>query len=99
MSLEIEIDRSVTGQILWFLVETPIISLQSKVGLDAAEYIRGQYDPSTGTLEVDGFERDDPYEIIGLGNYTLTLRSDGSRITGVNYVLGEIDGHFDAVRR
>ena len=99
MSLEIEADSSVTGQILWTLEASPFTDLQSKIGLNAAEYVRGRYEPTTSTLEIDGYERDDPYRIIGLGNYTLTLPADGSRITGINYVLGEIDGTFDAIRQ
>ena len=78
---------------------SPYLDMQAKIGFGAVEYVRGSYEPSMGRLEMDGFERDDPYELIGLGSYSLSLRDEGDKIAGVNYVFGELDGTLNANRR
>lgn len=75
-------ENNLQGQINWTLKGTNSGPMQAKIGKTGIEYIRGTYDPTKGTLSLEGYREDDPNDIITLDKYELTLGNHGSTLQG-----------------
>jgi hypothetical protein len=72
----------VQGQIVWTLKRTKNSQKIDKVGFTAVEYVQGSFNPTTRMLVIRGYRKDDPYNLVILDNYQLTLAEDNSRLGG-----------------
>lgn len=76
----------VSGQILWTLLRTTNPEKMGLTGSNGTEFVRGTFDPSTRTLSVDGYDKNDPTgKLIILDKYRLTMSADGHRLSGFSY--------------
>jgi uncharacterized protein YgiM (DUF1202 family) len=92
-------DNTIDGSILWTLKKTSRPDLQSKIGLKAVEYVRGIYDAKSSVVNFEGYEKDDPHQIIDVDKYRLHLTKDNNSLSGQTYSLGTWEGKFSAVRK
>lgn len=75
--------NQIEGQIRWTLRNTVRPDKKDKVGLSATEYIRGGYDPQKRLLNLKGYRKDDPDNVlVMIDDYLLTVSEDGRSITG-----------------
>lgn len=99
---EIRINESggdVSGSIVWILKRSRRPDLQQKIGLSGIEHIRGKYDPQTRLFEFEGYREDDPYEIIGMDKYKLSMSVDGQSLSGQTYDGGTWKGRMSGSRK
>jgi hypothetical protein len=94
MRLEMGADDGVQGQITWTLEQSPRKEEKSKIGLTGIEYVGGTFDPASGVLLMEGYEKDDPNTILGLDRYRLFLAENGTVIGGITWHHGEWTGLF-----
>ncbi len=94
MRLEMGADYGVQGQITWTLEQSPRKEERSKIGLTGIEYVRGTFDPASGVLLMEGYEKADPNAILGLDRYRLFLAENGTVIGGITWHHGEWTGLF-----
>ena len=96
LSLEMTEDGGVQGQIVWTLDQSPRKEESAKLGLTGIEYVRGTFDPASGVLLMEGYEKDDPNTILGLDRYRLVISEDGMVIGGITWHHGDWKGLFMA---
>ena len=83
----------VSGQIVWTYVSAGNRSKADKIGLSATEYVRGTYDAATRTLTLNGYSKSDPYNMIILDKYRLTLAENNRQMNGYSFG-GKTRGNF-----
>ncbi len=88
--LRLDDSGAVEGRIDWTLKKAPPDrkDYQGKAGQKGVEYVWGVYDPKARSLEMEGYRRDDPREILGLDRYRLTLSEDFGDIEGFTWNHG-----------
>jgi hypothetical protein len=103
--LDIEISLAETrnygldGQIRWTLRRTARNDKLDKIGLSATEFVRGSYDPVTGSVRMTGYKKDDPYNVlVMLDEYSLKVSPNGRKLTGVARNGGKWNGSLDLSR-
>jgi hypothetical protein len=99
MRLSVSYDNIITGSITWVLEKTLRPDLQSKIGLKAVEYVRGTYNSNTSVANFEGYSKEDPYGIISLDKYRLSLASDNNSLNGKTYAAENWEGRFSAYRK
>jgi hypothetical protein len=82
MDLQLSDQTVVTGKIDWVFKLSPRIEEQHLIGRSATEFVRGSFDPRTRALMFQGYDKQDPYEVIGLDSYHLALSDDAREIRG-----------------
>lgn len=88
-------NNGVEGQIRWTLRKTVRPDKVDKVGLTAVEYVRCTFDPATGTLQMRGYRKDDPNNVlVMLDEYRLNVSSDGRTLSGIARNGGKWNGHL-----
>ena len=60
---------------------------ENKIGMTAKEFVRGRYDTTNNELNLKGYKKEDPNNIIGLDIYTLKIDENGN-IGGTTNALG-----------
>jgi len=93
-------DGSVRGKIVWTLRKTPANAtpeLAAKVGMAGTELVKGER-KGEGLLVLNGYQKDDPNNIIGLDQYRLAISDDGKVIGGITLNYGPWTGQLFAVR-
>lgn len=80
------------GYFEWKLIWTSLPDHFSKVGAIAREYLVGTYDPQTHALNLKGYRRVDPSDIISMDVYILKVSSDGKSLEGINVKPGNYHG-------
>lgn len=98
MHIDVSASNNLSGSIIWTLRQSPRSSDQPKVGLQGTEYIRGIYDPITHSVKAEGYDEEDPNEVIGLDKYKLVLSEDGARLSGETESHGTWLGRLSATR-
>ncbi len=91
---------SVRGRILWTLKKVgsnAIPEYASKIGMTATEYIKGEI-TSGGLLILNGYDKDDPNNVIGIDKYRLAISDDGQVIGGITENNGPWTGQFIVAR-
>jgi hypothetical protein len=92
-------NNGVDGQIKWTLRRTVRPDKVDKIGLSAIEYVRGTFDPVTGSLKMSGYNKDDPNDVLVMvDDYKLTVSSDGKTLSGVAKNGGKWNGHVRLTR-
>jgi len=84
-----EVNGKIQGKIVWTLRSSPNPKKVNKVGTTAVEYISGTYDPQSRMLDLSGFRKEDPNDIIILDKYKLSATADNQTIVGKS-----INGEF-----
>ena len=84
-----ETNGKIEGQIDWNLIRTTNPKKIDKVGSRATEYVRGSFSPQTGRIELRGYRKDDPQNIVILDRYVLKVSADNRQISGKS-----INGNF-----
>jgi hypothetical protein len=87
-------NNSVDGQIKWTLRRTVRPDKVDKIGQSAIEYVRGTFDPTTGSLKMSGYNKDDPNNVLVMvDDYKLTVSPDGKTLNGQAKNGGKWNGH------
>ncbi len=87
------------GQVKWTLRRTVRPDKADKVGLSAIEFVRGKYDPTTGDINLTGYGKDDPNNVLVMTDvYRLKISSDGRRLTGAARNGGKWNGRVNLSR-
>jgi hypothetical protein len=84
MQVQLDSSGAVEGRIAWTLKKAPEArkDYAGKVGQRGVEYVWGFYDPATRHLDLNGYRRDDPKQILGLDKYRLTFADKYQAIKG-----------------
>jgi hypothetical protein len=98
MVLEVDQSNNIDGSIKWTWKKTPKAREQI-IGLTGIEYISGTYDPQARSVVFQGYEKDDPNNVIGLDEYKLSLSADGSTLSGTSKNNGDWQGQLTATRK
>jgi hypothetical protein len=72
----------INGKIIWILRATNNPKKIGKTGLSATEYVQGTFDQTTHLLSLKGYRKDDPYDLVILDKYQLSLAADNSTMNG-----------------
>lgn len=92
-------NNSISGQIKWTLRRTTRPDKMDKVGLSAIEFVRGTFDPATGSLRMSGYGKDDPNNVLVMvDEYKLTVSPDNRTLTGLARNGGKWNGHVRLAR-
>jgi len=92
-------NNGVDGQIKWTLRQTVRPDKIDKIGQSAIEYVRGTFDPATGSLKMSGYNKDDPNNVLVMvDDYKLTVSPDGKTLSGVAKNGGKWNGHVRLAR-
>jgi hypothetical protein len=83
ISLRVNGAGATSGEINWTLRKTPRPAEQGKVGMTGVESVRGNYYANTGTLILEGYEKNDPNGILGLDKYRLIVSENHRTMAGV----------------
>jgi hypothetical protein len=74
---------SVAGKIEWTLRRTTRPEKINKIGLSATEFVNGHFDPVSRTLNLNGYRKNDPNNVlVMLDSYRLALSGDTHRLNG-----------------
>ena len=98
LDFTVENSGRVEGQIRWTLRRAPHPEEQSKIGMQAVEYVEGALDLDAGSLTLHGTRKDDPHEIIGIDTYRLAVSPNGQYIAGITNENGTWQGRIDLTR-
>lgn len=90
--------NTIQGAITWKLESSSLPAQQSKIGFTGVEFVRGRYDPEARMLFLEGYRKDDPYEVIGLDKYRLEFSENGNSLTGASSNYGEWNAKFSLAR-
>jgi hypothetical protein len=94
MKIVVRNDGAVEGKIFWKLLKHTDEARKPLIGKEGIEYVWGSYDSKTRLLAIDGYRRSDPFVILGLDRYRLTLAEEGIRLKGTTWNQGANDGKF-----
>ena len=88
---------TVEGRIHWTLKNAPPerTDYAGKIGKQGIEYVWGTYDPQSRNLDMEGYRRDDPDQILGLDKYRLTLSDDYKEMKGATWHHGTWNAAFN----
>jgi len=91
--------NSVSGEVKWTMRRTVRPDKAGKVGLSAIEYVRGSYDPSNGSVNLAGYAKDDPQNVLVMvDTYRLKMSRDDRTLTGAARNGGKWNGRVDLKR-
>ena len=91
--------NSVNGEVKWTMRRTVRPDKAGKVGLSAIEYVRGSYDPSSGSVTLAGYAKDDPQNVLVMvDTYRLKMSGDDRTLTGSARNGGKWNGRVDLRR-
>ena len=91
MTLSVSAEGEVDGQIVWTLREADA-ELAPLIGRSGVEHVRGRFHPDTGALRLEGHQKDDPDNVIGLDSYRLVVGRNHAMLTGLTGNHGTWDG-------
>jgi hypothetical protein len=83
ISLRVSGSGATSGEINWTLRKSPRPAEQGKVGMTGVESVRGNYYADTGTLILEGYEKNDPNGILGLDKYRLVVLDNHRTMGGI----------------
>ena len=88
---------TVEGRIHWTLKQAPPerTDYAGKIGKTGVEYVWGTYDPQSRNLDMEGYRRDDPDQILGLDKYRLTLTENYKEMKGATWHHGTWNAAFN----
>ena len=90
-------DDKISGQILWTLRSTTNPKKIGKEGLSATEYVQGNFDRTTRTLSLNGYQTNDPNGLIIKDKYKLVLAENNQQLNGFSFG-GKTRGKFNLRR-
>ena len=99
MRLNAASDGTVEGEINWTLSMSPREQDVKKIGMTAIEFVKGTYDPANRILSLEGHNKNDPNEVIGLDKYRLILAENGAALGGITWDHGSWRGLFGLSRK
>lgn len=71
-----------TGEIYWTLQRHTNPKKIYKAGATATEYVQGTFNSATRTLNLSGYRKDDPQDIVVLDKYNLILAENNQNLGG-----------------
>jgi len=92
MDLQQSKEASVSGKIDWTLRSSR--SYQYLIGRSGIEFVCGSFEPGLRSVKLQGYEKQDPYGVIGLDVYELTLSADTQELSGRTNHHGTWGGNF-----
>ncbi len=93
-------DASIQGHIVWTLQKAGTnapAGYAASVGLTGTEFVKGEM-KGDGFFVLEGYQKNDPHNIIGLDRYRLALAENGLVIGGITLDNGPWTGQLIAVR-
>ncbi len=92
-------NNGLQGSILWTMRKSVRADKMDKVGLSATEYVKGSYEPATGLVNLKGYSKNDPNNmLVMIDVYKLNISSDGDTLTGNARNGGKWNGHIKLTR-
>ncbi len=99
ITIEDSDNTAIQGNIYWTLRRSARPDKADKIGLSATEYVRGTYDTATGTLNLKGYDKDDPNGmLVMLDVYKLNITAGGHTLTGRARNGGKWNGNIKLTR-
>ena len=95
MTLRLAADGVAEGRILWTVTKSDRADYKDKIGRSGTEFVWGTYDATTRELVIEGYRRDDPYVILGLDQYKLSLGQNHKTLGGKTRTDGTWEGRLD----
>lgn len=92
-------DGELTGQIVWTMKRSSREEEKAKLGMIGTEYIRGSYNFKTRIIELEGYKKDDPNNVIGLDHYRVLFAPNGACLGGLTENHGNWAAAFFASRK
>ena len=88
-------NNALDGQIRWTMRRTARPDKTDKIGLSATEFVRGSFDPATGSVKMSGYSKDDPNNVLVMvDTYKLNISADGHALSGLARNGGKWNGHL-----
>ncbi len=96
LKLQLGASGSLEGSIRWTLQKAPETrpDYAGKIGAKGVEYVWGTYKPQARAVEMEGYRRDDPKQILGLDRYKLTFSEGYDEIKGATWNHGTWQATF-----
>ena len=92
-------NNALDGQIRWTMRKTARPDKMDKIGLSATEFVRGSFDPATGSVKMSGYRKDDPNNVLVMvDTYKLNISADGHTLSGLARNGGKWNGHVRLTR-
>ena len=89
MTLKMDEEFNVSGEIKWTQLKSPS---KTKDGKSAVEHIKGTGNKEKRMIEVKGFKKDDPENVISLDEYKITFEESGKGFKGITSSSGSWKG-------
>lgn len=83
--IKISAANRVTGSVQWSLKASPNADEQLAIGRKAKASVKGTFDPSSRRIVIGSYSEDDPYGLIDVNEYALSLSADGRTLSGETY--------------
>lgn len=83
--VKISAANRVTGSVQWSLKASPNANEQLAIGRKAKASVKGTFDPSSRRIVIGSYSEDDPYRLIEVNEYALSLSADGQTLSGETY--------------
>lgn len=99
LRIRVSATNNATGSIILALKAAPPSTDQQKIGMKATAYVKGTFDPERRVITIGTYQRDDPYDIIDINEYQLSLSADGATLSGQAGNNGTWTGTISAVRK
>jgi hypothetical protein len=93
-------EGGIRGKIVWTLKKVgsnASDTYASKVGMTGTEFVKGEM-KGDGLLVLNGYEKDDPNDIIGIDQYRLAISDNSKVVGGITLNGGSWTGQFIAAR-
>jgi hypothetical protein len=81
--LDVDAVGNIAGTMTWTLRSTPNANGKSKLGQRAVEYVSGKYYPATEAVVLDGYRREDPFDIWEADKYRLIMSPTHQTMGGI----------------
>jgi hypothetical protein len=92
-------NNALSGSIRWTMRRTARSDKSDKIGHSANEFVRGTYDPLTGVVNLSGYSKDDPDDVLVMVDvYKLQISGEGRKLTGAARNGGKWNGKVDLGR-
>ncbi|HRI02748.1 MAG TPA: hypothetical protein PLL77_03300 [Pyrinomonadaceae bacterium] len=89
----------IEGQIRWTMRRTARPDKTDKIGLSATEFVRGSADPTNHTINLTGYSKNDPNNVLVMVDvYKLTVSPDGKSLVGSARNGGKWNGRVNLRR-
>lgn len=85
LTMQVAASGRIDGAITWTLRKSNRPDYQSKIGMTGTEFVRGQFDPDTSLVTLNGYRLDDPNKILGTDRYRMVVGDSRKTMGGITW--------------